>query len=86
MRRARGVAPAPVRVFRIGGTYRLKPGGALVTAEDHEIREGHRTGRILVRAADAGGRMPVRWYSEPSVLEEVDEADALRWYGEGELP
>ena len=86
MTRTPRVAPAPVRVFRVGATYRLKAGGALVTAEDHEILGGRRTGRILVRAADVGCRMPVRWYSEPSELEEVDEADALRWHGEGELP
>ena len=82
---ARPASAAPVRVFRVGGTYRLKAGGALVTAEDHEILGGRRTGRILVRASDAGGRMPVRWYSEPSELEEVDEEDVRRWAGEGAL-
>lgn len=84
MRRVARGAPATVRVLRVGATYRLRAGGALVTAEDHEILEGRRTGRILVRAADVGGRMPVRWFSEPWELEDVDDADALRWRGERE--
>jgi hypothetical protein len=84
MRRVSRGAPATVRVFRVGATYRLRAGGALVTAEDHEILEGRRTGRILVRAADVGGRMPVRWFSEPWELEDVDDADVLRWHEKGE--
>jgi hypothetical protein len=79
-------ASSAARVFRVGATYRLKGGGALVTAEDHEILGGRRTGRILVRAVDAGNRMPVRWYSEPSELEEVEESDQLRWFNDGERP
>ncbi len=86
MKRVLAAQSTPARVFRVGATYRLKSGGALVTAEDHEIVGGHRTGRILVRASDVGTRMPVRWFSEPSELEDVNEADALRWHGEGTLP
>ena len=86
MRRILRPVPLPARVFRMGATYRLKFGGALVTAEDHEILGCRRTGRILVRASDVGGRMPVRWYCEPSDLEEIEDAEALRRVGEGAHP
>jgi hypothetical protein len=46
----------------VGGTYRCRGSGLLVTAEDHEIRGGRRTGRILARAADATVRFPL-WLS-----------------------
>ena len=44
----------PDRAGRTGS----RSGGVLVTAEDHEISGGHRTGRILVRAADPRSRVP----------------------------
>ena len=74
MRRSRVVGSAVPRVFRMGGTYQCKGSGIFVTAEDHEIVAGHRTGRVLVRAEDAASRVPVRWYCEPSDLKDMEEA------------
>ena len=74
MRRTRVVGPAVHRVFRMGGTYRCRGSGLFVTAEDHEIVGGHRTGRVLVRAEDAASRVPVRWYCDPSDLNDMEEA------------
>ncbi len=74
MKAARSVRSTLTRVLRMGGTYRIKLGGVLVTAEDHEISGGRRTGRILVRVDDARSSVPVRWYCEPSDLEDMGEA------------
>jgi len=74
MKRSPRALPASARVFRMGGTYRIKAGGLQVIAEDQEISGGHRTGRILVRADDPRSRVPVRWFCEPSDLEEVKPA------------
>ena len=74
MRRTRVVGPAVHRVIRMGGTYRCRGSGLLVTAEDHEIVGGHRTGRVLVRAEDSTSRVPVRWYCDPSDLNDMEEA------------
>jgi hypothetical protein len=73
MRRTRVVGSAVPRVFRVGGTYRCRGSGLLVTAEDHEIVRGRRTGRVLVRAEDSTSRVPVRWYCTPSDLEDPPE-------------
>jgi hypothetical protein len=73
MRQTRVVGPAVARVFRMGGTYRCRGSGLLVTAEDHEIVGGQRTGRVLVRAEDATSRVPVRWYCDPSDLNDMDQ-------------
>ena len=74
MKRARSERTTSPRVFRMGGTYRINAGGLQVIAEDQEISGGHRTGRILVRADDPRSRVPVRWYCEPSDLDEVRPA------------
>ena len=74
MTRARCERTTPPRVIRMGGIYRIKAGGLQVIAEDQEISGGHRTGRILVRADDPRSRVPVRWYCEPSDLDEVQHA------------
>jgi hypothetical protein len=74
MTRTRVVVSVVPRVFRMGGTYRCRGSGLLVTAEDHEIVGGHRTGRVLVRAEDATSRVPVRWYCDPSDLKDMEEA------------
>ena len=74
MRRTRVVGSAVPRVFRVGGTYRCRGSGLLVTAEDHEIVRGRRTGRVLVRAEDSTSRVQVRWYCEPSDLNDMEEA------------
>ena len=74
MKHARSGRTTSPRVFQMGGTYRIKAGGLLVIAEDQELSGGHRTGRILVRADDPRSRVPVRWYCEPSDLDEVRPA------------
>ncbi len=76
MKRAPCERTTPPRVFRMGGAYRIKAGGLQVIAEDQEISGGHRTGRILVRADDPRSRVPVRWFCEPSDLEEVGPVSA----------
>ena len=83
MKRSPRALPASARVFRMGGTYRIKAGGLQVIAEDQEISGGHRTGRILVRADDPRSRVPVRWLCEPSDLEEVRSAPPATPVAEG---
>jgi hypothetical protein len=71
MKRQRTAAPAPRRIIKVGGLYRDTARGVTVTAEDHEIRGGLRTGRILVCAADGKLRFPRRWYCRDVDLAEV---------------
>jgi len=71
MRRNKSAAPAPRRIIKVGALYRDTARGVAVTAEDHEIRDGHRTGRILVCAADGKARFPRRWYCRDLDLAEV---------------
>ncbi len=78
MKAARKRPGTPVAVIKIGGLYRDRTSGLLVTAEDHELREGRRTGRIVVRAADATLRFPL-WLScrgEDLVEAEVESVSA----------
>jgi hypothetical protein len=57
------------RVLKVGETYFDRSRGVLVTLEDHEIREGRRTGRVVVCAADGVLRFPRRWYCrEPDLV------------------
>lgn len=72
MRRRKAEATLP-RIIKVGGLYFDKVRGVSVTAEDHEIQGGHRTGRILVRAADGKLRFPRRWYCRGTDLEETQE-------------
>ncbi len=65
-------ALAPRRIIRIGDTYRDTHRNALVTAEDHEIAGGRRTGRVIVIGADVGERFPRRW-----ICPEQDLVDVL---------
>lgn len=69
--RPKKAAPAPRRIIKVGGLYRDRARGVTVTAEDHEIRDAHRTGRILVCAADGKARFPRRWYCRDVDLTEV---------------
>jgi hypothetical protein len=67
-------APAPTpRLIRIGGEYRDTVRDVLVTAEDHEISHGRRTGRVVVCAADGKERFPRRWYCAATDLEDAQE-------------
>ncbi len=57
------------RVLKIGDTYVDRSRGVLVTLEDHEVRSGRRTGRLIVCAADGVLRFPRRWYCrEPDLV------------------
>ena len=57
------------RVLKIGDTYLDRSRGVLVTLEDHEVRGGRRTGRVIVCAADGVLRFPRRWYCrEPDLV------------------
>jgi hypothetical protein len=71
MRRRKAVAPVARRVIKIGGLYRETVRAVTVTAEDHEIVGGHRTGRILVRAASGNDPFQRRWYCGDVALVEV---------------
>ena len=86
MKPARSGRTTSPRVFRMGGNYRIKAGGLQVIAEDQEISGGHRTGRILVRADDPRSRVPVRWFCEPSDLEEVGPASVTTPAAQGAHP
>jgi hypothetical protein len=57
------------RALKIGDTYLDRSRGVLVTLEEHEIRAGRRTGRVIVSAADGVLRFPRRWYCrEPDLV------------------
>ena len=57
------------RVLKMGDTYLDRSRGVLVTLEDHEVRGGRRTGRVIVCAADGVLRFPRRWYCrEPDLV------------------
>jgi len=71
MRQRKAAAFVPRRIIKVGALYRDVARGVTVTAEDHEIRNGHRTGRILVSAADGRFRFPRRWYCQEADLAEV---------------
>lgn len=71
MKRLKTAAEAPQRIIKVGGLYRDTARGVTVTAEDHEIRDGHRTGRIIVCAADGRLRFPRRWYCRVEELADV---------------
>lgn len=73
MRRSVAVAVAtePKHILKVGGLYLDLERSALVTVEDHEIRKGHRTGRVIVCAADGRSRIPERWYCREEVLVEA---------------
>ena len=87
MRRRKSMAPTPRRIIKVGALYRDTAHGVTVTAEDHEIRDGHRTGRILVCAADGKARFPRRWYCRDTDLSEVQgDLQGLAGAGSGVLP
>jgi hypothetical protein len=57
------------KILQVGATYFDRSRGVLVTLEDHEIRDGRRTGRVIVCAADGVLRFPRRWYCrEPDLV------------------
>ena len=73
MRRTRAIPMVPDRIIKIGGLYRDSARDVLVSAEDHEILQGRRTGRIVVCAADGRERFPRHWLCEATDLEEFPE-------------
>jgi len=66
-------AAIPRRIIKVGGVYRDVVRGVTVTAEDHEVQGGRRTGRILVCAAEGNPRLPRRWYCREADLAEVQQ-------------
>ncbi len=74
MKRRKPAAPVPQRIIKVGALYRDTTRGVTVTVEDHEIRDGHRTGRIQVCAVDGKTWYPRRWYSCESDLAEIQDA------------
>jgi hypothetical protein len=69
MSAARKHTESKQRILKVGGTYLDRSRGVLVTLEDHEIRGGRRTGRVVVAAADGVLRFPRRWYCrEPDLV------------------
>lgn len=69
MSAARKQTESRQRILKVGGTYLDRSRGVLVTLEDHEIRGGRRTGRVVVAAADGVLRFPRRWYCrEPDLV------------------
>jgi hypothetical protein len=80
-------AVAPQSIIKLGGLYRDTVRGVTVMAEDHEIEHGHRTGRIIVRAADGRLRFPRRWYCRAEHLVDVQgELGALDRNDDGVHP
>ena len=73
MRRNSANAVVRDRVIKIGGLYRDTARDIPVSAEDHEILQGRRTGRIVVCAADGRERFPRRWLCKAADLEEFPE-------------
>ncbi len=73
---------APRRIIKVGGLYRDTASGVTVTAEEHEMRDGHRTGRVLVCAADGKVRFPRRWYCRDVDLADV-QTDFMEPIDEG---
>ncbi len=87
MKRQKRAAAGPQRIIKLGGLYRDTVRGVTVTAEDHEIEHGHRTGRIIVCAADGRLRFPRRWYCRAEHLADVQcELGALHLDGGGAHP
>ena len=78
MRRTRANPIVPDRIIKIGGFYRDTARDVLVSAEDLEILQGRRTGRIVVCAADGRERFPRRWYCHAAALAEVQEESQLQ--------
>lgn len=69
MSAARRQTQSKQTILKVGGTYLDRSRGVLVTLEDHEIRGGRRTGRLVVSAADGVLRFPRRWYCrEPDLV------------------
>lgn len=73
MKRSRANPIVADRIIKTGGLYRDTARGILVSAEDHEILQGRRTGRIVVCAADGRERFPRRWLCKVADLEEFPE-------------
>ena len=70
MRRNTSAAMPLQRIVKVGGLYLDLERSILVTVEDHEVKNGRRTGRVVVCTADDRIRYPFRWYClESSLLE-----------------
>ena len=64
-------------ILKVGGTYLDRSRGVLVTLEDHEIRAGRRTGRVIVAAAEGVCRVPRQWYCRVSDLVPPPQVSAV---------
>ena len=77
MKKRKGATAAPKAVIiKLGATYRDRD-GILVVAEDFEIGNQGRTGRVIVCAADRLLRFPRRWFCRAGDLVEVPEQATL---------
>jgi len=72
MRQQKAAATTTQRIIKVGGLYLDLVRSILVTVEDHEAREGRRTGRVVVCSADDRIRYPLRWYCQESELVEAE--------------
>jgi len=72
MRRANAAGTTTSRrIIQVGALYRDTARGETVTVEDHEVRGGHRTGRVQVCAVDGKALFPRRWYAREADLAEL---------------
>lgn len=72
MRQQKAAATTTRRIVRVGGLYLDLVRSILVTVEDHEARDGRRTGRVMVCSADERIRYPLRWYCQETELIEAE--------------
>jgi hypothetical protein len=72
MRQQKAAAMTTQRIIKVGGLYLDLVRSILVKVEDHEAREGRRTGRVMVCSADERIRYPLRWYCQETELIEAE--------------
>ena len=75
-------ASAARKPILIGETYLDTDHHLVVTAEEHEIVQGRRTGRVIVLGTDSVQRFPRRWFCrEEDLAEAPPESEPTAWRG-----